>query len=83
MYRRIHLSQAISVTITIDPLNPTACPLIEFLGSDNEVKKQKDDVSKNIHVRSMGNINYNSDLLICNLNIDISFYRTGIRNVVF
>jgi len=50
MYRRIHLSQSISVTITIDPLNPTALPRIQFLGSDNEVKRQKDDVSNNIHV---------------------------------
>ncbi|XP_020299830.1 E3 ubiquitin-protein ligase FANCL isoform X3 [Pseudomyrmex gracilis] len=49
MYRRIHLSQSISVTITINPLNPTALPEIKFLGSDNEVKKQTDNVSHNIH----------------------------------
>jgi len=50
MYRRIHLSQSISITVTIDPLNPTALPMIHFAGSDNEVKRQKDDVSNNIHV---------------------------------
>ncbi|KAL0127218.1 hypothetical protein PUN28_005488 [Cardiocondyla obscurior] len=49
MYRRIHLSQSISVTITINPLSPTAVPTITFSGSDNEVKRQKDEVSNNIH----------------------------------
>jgi len=57
MYRRIHLSQSISVTITIDPLNPTALPTLKFSGSDNEVKKQIDDVSNNIHVCFMHNAN--------------------------
>ncbi|XP_029174028.1 E3 ubiquitin-protein ligase FANCL [Nylanderia fulva] len=48
MYRRIHLSQSLSVTIIIDdPSNPL--PIIKFLGSDNEVKRQMDDVSNNIH----------------------------------
>lgn len=52
IHRRIHLSQSISVTITIDPLNPTALPeKILFSGSDNEVKRRKIDVSSNIHVR--------------------------------
>lgn len=51
MHRRIHLSQSISVTITIqDPLHPTALPIIKFSGSDNEVTKQKNYVSNNIHV---------------------------------
>jgi len=68
MYRRIHLSQAISVRIKIDELNPTTCPLIEFLGSDNEVKKQKDDVSKNIH-------NWNKDCSILeNLRMLLNMY---------
>ncbi|XP_072760855.1 E3 ubiquitin-protein ligase FANCL [Anoplolepis gracilipes] len=50
MYRRIHLSQSLSVTVTIDdPLNPTALPVIKFSGSDNEVKRQKDDFSNNIN----------------------------------
>ncbi|KMQ89766.1 e3 ubiquitin-protein ligase fancl [Lasius niger] len=50
MYRRIHLSQSLSVTITIDdPLNSIALPVIKFSGSDNEVKRQMDDVSNNIH----------------------------------
>lgn len=48
LYRRIHLSQSLSVTITIDPLNPL--PVIKFSGCDNEVKRQTDDVSNNIHV---------------------------------
>lgn len=51
MHRRIHLSQSISVTITIDPLKPTALPVIKFSGSDSEVKKQTDYVSGNILVR--------------------------------
>lgn len=64
MYRRIHLSQSISVTITINPLHPTAFPLeIRFLGSDNEVKRQMADISNNIHVRSMYNMSYNDDSL--------------------
>lgn len=50
MYRRIHLSQSISVTIVIDPLKPTALPSIKFSGSDSEVKKQTDYVSNNINV---------------------------------
>lgn len=49
MYRRIHLSQSLSVTITIDPSNPNVLPIIKFSGSDNEVKRQMDDVSNNIH----------------------------------
>lgn len=65
MYRRIHLSQSISVTITIDLLNPTVLPTIKFFGSDNEVKRQKDEVSNNIQVRSMRNMIYN-DLLMRN-----------------
>ncbi|EZA62218.1 hypothetical protein DMN91_003592 [Ooceraea biroi] len=68
MYRRIHLSQSLSVTVTIDPLNPTALPGIQFLGSDNEVKKQKDDVSNNIH-----NWNENCSVLK-NLRILLNMY---------
>ncbi|XP_011631280.1 E3 ubiquitin-protein ligase FANCL isoform X1 [Pogonomyrmex barbatus] len=49
MYRRIHLSQSVSVIIIIDPFNPTAVPTMKFLGSENEVKKQRDDVSNNLH----------------------------------
>lgn len=49
LYRRIHLSQSLSVTITIDPLNPIALPVIKFSGCDNEVKRQTDDVQNNIH----------------------------------
>jgi len=51
MHRRIHLSQSISITITIDPVAPTVVPTIQFSGSDNEVKRQMEDVSNNIHVR--------------------------------
>ncbi|KAL6437567.1 hypothetical protein ACFW04_004185 [Cataglyphis niger] len=50
MYRRIHLSQSLSVTIIIDdPLNPIALPVIKFSGSDNEVKRQMDDISIKIN----------------------------------
>lgn len=49
MYRRIHLSQSLSVIIRIeDPLNPVALPSIQFLGSDNEAKRQRDDISNKI-----------------------------------
>ncbi|XP_025987010.1 E3 ubiquitin-protein ligase FANCL [Solenopsis invicta] len=68
MYRCIHLSQSISVTITIDPMNPTALPTIKFFGSDNEVKRQKDDVSNNIH-------NWNPDHSILeNLRMLLNMY---------
>lgn len=50
MYRRIHLSQSISVTITINPLHPTDVPEFIFSGSDKEVKRQKALVSNNINV---------------------------------
>lgn len=50
MHRRIHLSQSISVTVVINPLKPTALPVIKFSGSDSEVKKQTDYVSNNILV---------------------------------
>lgn len=66
MYRRIHLSQSLSVTITIDdPLNPIALPVIKFSGSDNEVKRQMDDISNKINVRFiyMYNVGYNCNLL--------------------
>lgn len=65
MYRRIHLSQSLSVTITIDdPLNSIALPVIKFSGSDNEVKRQMDDVSNNIHVCFiyMHDVGYNCNL---------------------
>lgn len=73
LYRRIHLSQSLSVTITIDPLNLTALPVIKFSGCDNEVKRQTDDVSNNIHVcfiymHNIYNYNFISNLtyiLIC------------------
>lgn len=48
MHRRIHLSQSVSVIVKIDPLNPTAVPQINFLGTESEVNKQEDNV--NIHV---------------------------------
>ncbi|KYN03720.1 E3 ubiquitin-protein ligase FANCL [Cyphomyrmex costatus] len=49
LHRRIHLSQSICVTITIDPNAPTVVPTIQFSGSDNEVKRQMEDTSSNIH----------------------------------
>ncbi|XP_071563928.1 E3 ubiquitin-protein ligase FANCL [Temnothorax nylanderi] len=68
MYRRIHLSQSISVTITIDPLSPTALPTIKFSGSDNEVKRQTDEVSNNIH-------NWNPDCTVLeNLRMLLNMY---------
>lgn len=68
MYRRIHLSQSISVTITIDPLNPTAVPKLEFSGSDNKVKRQRDDVSVNIE-------NWNPDCNVLeNLRMLLNMY---------
>lgn len=53
MYRRIHLSQSISMTVTIDPVNPTALPVIKFSGTDSEVKRQTNNVSSNIIVCCM------------------------------
>ncbi|KAI4488545.1 hypothetical protein M0802_011493 [Mischocyttarus mexicanus] len=50
LYRRIYLSQSLSMLITIDPLNPTSPPNLKFLGSDVDVQKQKDIISKNIHM---------------------------------
>nr|XP_012215663.1 PREDICTED: E3 ubiquitin-protein ligase FANCL [Linepithema humile]XP_012215664.1 PREDICTED: E3 ubiquitin-protein ligase FANCL [Linepithema humile] len=69
MYRRIHLSQSISVTITIqDLLHPTALPVIKFFGSDNEVKKQINYVSDNMH-------NWNKDRSILeNLRMLLNMY---------
>lgn len=66
MYRRIHLSQSLSVIIRIeDPLNPVALPSIQFLGSDNEAKRQRDDISNKIDVSFiyMHNVGYNCNLL--------------------
>ncbi|KAG5325857.1 FANCL ligase, partial [Pseudoatta argentina] len=68
MHRRIHLSQSISVTITIDPVAPTAAPTIQFSGSDNEVKRQMEDVSNNIH-------NWNPDCnILDNLRMLLNMY---------
>ncbi|XP_014483738.1 PREDICTED: E3 ubiquitin-protein ligase FANCL isoform X2 [Dinoponera quadriceps] len=68
MHRRIHLSQSISVIITIDPLKPTALPEIKFIGSDSEVKKQEEYASNNI-----GNWNLNCSLLE-NLRMLLNMY---------
>ncbi|XP_011880434.1 PREDICTED: E3 ubiquitin-protein ligase FANCL [Vollenhovia emeryi] len=68
MYRRIHLSQSLSVTITIDPLNPTVLQSITFSGSDNEVKRQKEEVNNNLK-------NWNRDCNILeNLRIMLNTY---------
>ncbi|KYM75574.1 E3 ubiquitin-protein ligase FANCL [Atta colombica] len=68
MHRRIHLSQSISITITIDPVAPTVVPTIQFSGSDNEVKRQMEDVSNNIH-------NWNPDYnILDNLRMLLNMY---------
>ncbi|XP_043494677.1 E3 ubiquitin-protein ligase FANCL [Polistes fuscatus] len=50
LYRRIYLSQSLSILITIDPLNPTSPPNLKFLGSDVDVQRQKNIISKNMHI---------------------------------
>ncbi|XP_015184525.1 PREDICTED: E3 ubiquitin-protein ligase FANCL isoform X2 [Polistes dominula] len=50
LFRRIYLSQSLSMLITIDPLNPTSPPNLKFLGSDVDVQRQKDIISKNMCV---------------------------------
>lgn len=48
LYRRVYLTQSLSMLITIDPLNPTSLPDLKFLGSNIDIEKQKDIVSENI-----------------------------------
>lgn len=55
LYRRVYLSDSLSMLITINPLNPTSLPELKFLGSDVDVQRQKDIISENMHVCIMSN----------------------------
>ncbi|XP_031841771.1 E3 ubiquitin-protein ligase Fancl isoform X2 [Nomia melanderi] len=69
LYRRIFLTQALSMFIKIDPLYSRDLPEIKFMGSETEVELQRDLMSKNVH---NWNPNYNIvENLMMLLNIDI------------
>ncbi|XP_015588766.1 E3 ubiquitin-protein ligase FANCL [Cephus cinctus] len=47
-YRRIYLSQILSVLITIDPLHPNEHPHIKLMGCNTETEKYTEIISKNL-----------------------------------
>ncbi|XP_034934616.1 E3 ubiquitin-protein ligase FANCL-like [Chelonus insularis] len=50
LHRRIYLNPALSLLITLDPLNPDALQEIKILGSEDEVSKCQDLISNNLQM---------------------------------
>ncbi|XP_046818475.1 E3 ubiquitin-protein ligase FANCL isoform X1 [Vespa crabro] len=68
LYRRVYLSESLSMLITINPLNPTSLPELKFLGSDVDVQRQKDIISENMHIWNSENGILENLLILLNIS---------------